>query len=287
MRSEDYVFHAAERRDEFVAIGLGLDGKNVDGGAGKMLRSERGGEGIDIDYVAAGGVDQLRTFFHAGELRGADHVHGLRSFRHVESHDIGSFQESVECGIRMRVSEGEFGLDIVEHDPHAERFGQHANLRADVSIADDAERFAAHLLGAFGGFHPSTAMRVGVAKRDPAHQQDGFGEHQFGYAAGVRKGRVENGDAALLGRVEVDLIGADAEAADAHQLLGAVDDFGGQLGLGADADEIGVAEGGDQLRLGERFWMVIDVAIAILFQCVDTGGVDALQDEDFDFTFIE
>src|ERR1700733_1604443 len=64
--SEDYVFHASQGRDDLVPIGLRLDGKNVDGGAGNMFRLERGGESIDIDYVATGGVDQLGAFFHAG-----------------------------------------------------------------------------------------------------------------------------------------------------------------------------------------------------------------------------
>ena len=53
VRRQDHVFHAAQRRDELVAVGFGLDGKNVDGGAGKMLRSERGGQRVDIDHGAA------------------------------------------------------------------------------------------------------------------------------------------------------------------------------------------------------------------------------------------
>jgi hypothetical protein len=51
-------------------------------------------------------------------------------------------------------------------------------------------------------------------------QHDRLGDHQFGHAAGVGIGRVEHRDAGQLGRVQVDLVGADAEAAHRDQALG-------------------------------------------------------------------
>ena len=55
-------------------------------------------------------------------------------------------------------------------------------------------------------------MRRRVALRNAAHQQDDFRQHQFRHAARIRKRRVEHRDAVLLRRLEIHLIGADAEA---------------------------------------------------------------------------
>ncbi len=54
---------------------------------------------------------------------------------------------------------GSFGDGVVEQDAHAERLGEHAELRADVAVADDAERLAAHLAAVGGRLAPLAAMR--------------------------------------------------------------------------------------------------------------------------------
>lgn len=41
--------------------------------------------------------------------------------------------------------------------------------------------------------------------------------------------------------MEVDLVGADAEAADYDEVFGFFEDAGGELGFGADADDVDVA----------------------------------------------
>ena len=90
-------------------------------------------------------------------------------------------------------------------------------------------------------------MGGGVLLRHPAQEQDHLPDHQLGDAPRVGVGGVEHRHAALFGGLEVDLIGADAEGADGHQLAGLGERRGGQLGARADADEVGVAN-----RLGER-----------------------------------
>lgn len=76
----------------------------------------------------------------------------------------------------------------------------------------------------------------------PRSGWDGFGQYQFGYRTGVGVWRVEHGDTALAGSFQVDLVGADAEAANGDQFLGAVEDLFGQLGARTDADEVGICD---------------------------------------------
>ncbi len=68
-------------------------------------------------------------------------------------------------------------------------------------------------------------MGGGVAARDAAQQHDDLGQHQFGDAAGVGERRVEDRNAAVLRGVEIHLVGADAEAADADQARGVFEDL--------------------------------------------------------------
>ena len=51
---------------------------------------------------------------------------------------------------------------------------------------------------------------------------------------------IEHGDAVLARIVEIDLIGADAEAADGRERRTCVDDFAGHAGFGANAQQINV-----------------------------------------------
>ena len=63
---------------------------------------------------------------------------------------------------------------------------------------------------------------------------------------------MNHGDTAFAGGVEVDLVGADAEAADRDQFLRAVEDLFGQLGAGANADEVRIGDPFLQLVAGKR-----------------------------------
>ena len=64
------------------------------------------------------------------------------------------------------------------------------------------------------------SMRGDGAREDAAQQHDDLADDEFGDAAGVGERRVEHRNAEPLGRVEIDLVGADAEAADGDQPVG-------------------------------------------------------------------
>jgi hypothetical protein len=95
-------------------------------------------------------------------------------------------------------------------------------------------------------------MALRVLLRDAAGQHDRLGDDQFGHAAGVGIGRVEHRDAGQLGRVQVDLVGADAEAAHRDQALGLGQHLGAELGARADADDVRLGDAFLQFVLGQR-----------------------------------
>jgi hypothetical protein len=68
----------------------------------------------------------------------------------------------------------------------------------------------------------------------------------------LENGRVEHRDAAPARGGHVDLVDADAEGSDRHQLRGRVQDALGDLGPRPDAEQVHAADGRDELVLAER-----------------------------------
>ena len=158
-------------------------------------------------------------------------------------------------------------------------------MGADVAVADDAQRFAASFAGAGGGLDPFAAMGRGVACRNAAHQQNDFGQHQLGHAAGIRERRVEDRDAAVLRRRQIHLVGADAEASDGDEVPRGFEHVVRQLRGGADADDVSVANGLDELRFRQSFLVDLDIRIAVRAESIDGAGVNAFEQNDFHFVF--
>src|SRR3546814_12709272 len=67
---------------------------------------------------------------------------------------------------------------------------------------------------------PAAAMAGRVLLRNAPQQQDGFGQHQLGHRTGVGVGRIEHRNAAPASGIEIDLIGADAEARSEERRVG-------------------------------------------------------------------
>jgi hypothetical protein len=201
----------------------------------------------------------------------------------VQAQHVGGLQQFVQRSHLPRVAQRQLGLDVVEQHPHAQLFGQHADLRADVPVADDAQRLAAHLEGAGGALAPAAAVQQRVLLRDAAHQHHDLGQHQFGHAAGVGERRVEDGTAAPHRGLQVDLVGADAERTDGHQLGRGFQHRFGQLRARADAEEMRVGHGLRQRFTGQRLGVRHDVRVAVLPQHVQCGFVDAFEQHELQF----
>ena len=103
----------------------------------------------------------------------------------------------------------------------------------------------------------------------------------------LENGALKTGNAAVLRGVQVHLIGADAEAADADEPGGVLQYTSRQLRSRADTHEIGVRDGLDQFRLGERLRMRFDPGITVGAESFDGARVDAFEQQDLDFALVE
>ena len=102
-----------------------------------------------------------------------------------------------------------------------------------------------------GRLVPHALLHVVRVRGDAAHQADDVADHQLDDRTGVGVRRVEHGDAVLAGVVEVDLVGADAEASDGGQRGAGVDHLAGHAGLGANAEQAHAVKRFDQLVLAQ------------------------------------
>ena len=133
------------------------------------------------------------------------------------------------------------------------RLGQHAHLAADVAVADDAQRLAAHLVASSVAILRHLPWCTSL-ERSPSWRAS-MTISAIIISATLRvllNGRVEHRHAALVGGGQLHLVGADAEAAQREQALGLGQRGGGHLRLAADAQHVHVGDALLQLGLGER-----------------------------------
>lgn len=155
-------------------------------------------------------------------------------------------------------------------------------LAADIAVADDAERFATDLEGAVGRFVPAAVMGRARAVGNPAQQHHDLADGQLGDAAGVGERRVEHRDALLACRFQIDLVGADREAADSEEPVSGGEDLRRELGARADAEDVHALDLLDQRGAVERLRQALQIAVAGLLHQRDGGIVDTFQQQDLD-----
>ena len=184
-------------------------------------------------------------------------------------HRLDGLEQLLERGAAAGVAQRELVLGVVEVDVHPERLGHHRELRADVAVADDAELAPAHLVAADRRLVPDPGVHGPVLLGQLAPHRDDLGDGQLDDRAGVGEGRVEDRDALGRGGGQVDLVGADAEGADRRQVRVGVDDPLGDDRLRADAQQVDVGEGGEELVLVHRPRAGLDLVAGV---CEDLRG---------------
>ena len=168
---------------------------------------------------------------------------------------------------------------VVADDVHAEGLGAASDFKADAAAADDAERLAAELGALQRFFVPLGRVHGGVGARDAAAHGDHEAEGEFGDGDGVGAGGVHDDDAAARGLGCVDVVDANAGAADDAELGSGGEQ--GRVGLdgGADDEGVGVGEFGGQTA-GRNLVGGDDIPAGLFLQDGERGGRDFFCEND-------
>src|SRR5262249_27457755 len=152
--------------------------------------------------------------------------------------------------------------------------------------SNDAQGFAPYFETLVRNFFPAARVHFAVSAAQLAREHDDFGQHHLSNAARVTKGRVKNGNAALLGRGEINLVGPDAKRAVRQQPARFLDHFGGDLGLAPNPEDMDVADLSPELIGLERARKALDLKPLAAKDFV-RAGMNIFEQEDFDLFFGE
>ena len=252
---------------EQAALRRRLLAEYVDGGAGDMAGSQRLAQRRLIDQFAAGAVDQPHAFFHQRQRFGIDDVAGLVGQRRVQRDEIGAAPQFVELDFFDAEMDGALGgqIRIVGDHFHLQADGAVGDDRADIAAADDAERLGENLDAQKFVLFPFAGARRGVGFGNLARQRQHQGDGVLGGGDRIAERRVHHDDAAGGRRRNVDVVDADAGAADHLQAFRLLQHFGGDFGRGADGEPVEAVDGGGELVLVlAEIGLEIDLDAAVL-----------------------
>jgi hypothetical protein len=175
---------------------------------------------------------------------------------------------------------GAIGRDerVVGDEAHLERLGPVGHELADPAEADDAERLVGQLDALPGAALPTPIDERGVRLGDVPGLCQEQGHRVLGRRDDVGLRRVHDHHATRRRRLDVDVVEADARAADDDQLVGGSEHLGRHLGGRPDDECAGARDRGEQLVRGQADPNVDVVAGGP--EAVETTVGDCFGDED-------
>ena len=276
VRGDHDVLVAVEQR----VVGDRLGREDVERGAGDLAGVQRVLERLVDEQLAAGAVDDADAVLHLRERLGVEPAARLGRLGQVDGDEVGL---AVDVGARLGLVDAELaealgGHERVEREhAHAEALRAGGDELADAAEAEDPERLLVDLDAAELRALPLAGGEAGVRLRDVARQREHQRDGVLRRGDDVRLRRVGDDDAALGGRLDVDVVDPDAGAADHAQVVRAADQVRRQLGRRADEDPVVAA---DPLR--ELLVRPVDADVdgEALAQHVHAGVGDLLLDQD-------
>ena len=164
-------------------------------------------------------------------------------------------------------------------DLHLEADRALGDDRADIAAADDAERLAGDLDAHEAVLLPLAGLGRGVGGGELAGDGEHQGDGMLGGGDRIAEGRVHHDDALRGRRRHVDIVDADAGAADDAELRRGGEHLVADLGRRADGEAVIVADDGEELLLVlAEIGLVVDVDAAIL-EDLDGGLGELVGDE--------
>ncbi len=245
MRCGDHLFQFDQRmlrRRRFVDV-------NVQRRAGDFAGLYRLGEIVLIDDAAARAVDNAHAVFHLGEGGFVDQSLGVGRERNMHGNEIRLGKNLIERARLHAHARDILGGDerIETDDFHPQSGSAFGDDPADVAEADDADGFVAKLDADELIALPLAGFERRDGLGDMARQRHHQGNRMFSGSNVVAAGRVHDHDAPFGRRVGVDVLVADAGAADHLEILRRVDQL--RSDPRAAADHPAVVVGADFLEL--------------------------------------
>ena len=200
-----------------------LLGEHVDRRACDLAGLERVDQRRDVHELSARGVDDADAVAHLRDRAGVDRVACLVGQRQVQREELRALEHLVEGrALDAELAEPLGGDErVIGDDLHLQAERPPRDLPADAAEAEHAERLVGELDAAPLRALPATGDERRVRLRDVARERDEQADRVLGRRDDVRLRRVRDDDPAPCRRIDVDVVDADARAADHLQARGA------------------------------------------------------------------
>ena len=230
----------------------GFVDEHIQGGAGQLLPFQRFQQGLIVNQLAPGHIDEARAGLHQRQAGAGNQVHRAGRQRRVQGHEIGLGQQFLQGHHRHAQAGREVGghEGVVGDEAHTEGGGAARHFGTHAAQAHDAQGFVAHLNAHKGGALPLAGFHAGASLRDIARQRQHQRHGMLGGGHGVAHGGVDHGHAGPGGGVQVNVVHADAGARHYLEVAPGGDDGLGDPGFAADDQGVIIADGGDQFVRG-------------------------------------
>ena len=187
-----------------------------------------------VDQPATRAVHDAHASFCFLQTRSIKNMSRFRSERCVQGNEIGSRDQIVHFIEKFDLQTSRARrreIRIVGHYTHPESDAAPAQFSPDSAHADDAKCFVVKL-DSFKIFSvPFSAMHDRVGLRNLSRNTKQQGECMFCGGNGIAARRVEHNNATLCRRLDIDVIYANAGAADHAQLRAGIQDISSDFGL--------------------------------------------------------
>ena len=273
MRRDDDVLELEQR----ARIRLGrIDVERCRGDLAALQSDE---QRVLVHELAACRVDDAHAVAHLRDRRRVDRAARLVRQRQVQREEVRTREHLVERRALDAELAKPFGGHerVVGEDAQLEAERAARDLLADAAEAEHAQRLARELDAPEARALPAAVLERRVRLRDVAGQREQQPDRVLGRRDDGRLRRVRHDDAAARRRLDVDVVHADARAADHLQIVRARDQVGTELGRRADDDPVVAPDRLREVRLG------VDVDVEAVAQQLDAGGRNLLPDEDLEF----
>ena len=279
MRSEDHIVQLTQRGGEQLLARGRFLGVDVDSGTRDVARTQIVDQGVNVDDLAAGKIEEQRARPHHGKLPRSNEVVVARASINVQGHGIDAAQQLFHRLTLVGVPHGQDVGNVVEEDLHAHGFGHHGELLADISVPNDAKTTTADLVGPDGGLAPHPVVHLGVAITETTGQCNDLRHHQFNNRTGVGIRGVEGRNTSLGHGGQIHLVRANAEGTHGGEVVATrLDDSAADASPRPDAQQINSVEGTDEVVLVEGLAHPLDLVTG-MFQGSNGFIVDVFEQE--------
>ncbi len=200
--------------------------EHVETRAGHLARAQRCNQRLLVDELAARGVDDPDAVLGSSEHVCAEHAPRLVGEGEVKREEVGAYDGRLDGLDRLGTELADaLGRDVgvVRDHAHPERQRSSRHLLADATEPENGERLPRELVPRVRRTLPATSLERRVRLRDVARQGKQQSDRVLRGGDDRRLRGVRNDDPEARGCVDVDVVDADAGAADHLQARRAIE----------------------------------------------------------------